>query len=43
MNTLAETHPEILKQWDYENNIDVSPNSITAGSNKNVWWKCEKG
>lgn len=41
-NNLAVTHPNILKQWDYEKN-DIKPEEISYGSGKKVWWKCSKG
>ncbi len=41
-NNLAVTHPNILKQWDYEKN-DIKPEEISHGSGKKVWWKCSKG
>lgn len=34
--------PQLTKEWDYEKN-DISPDEITVGSSKKVWWKCEKG
>ena len=42
-NDLATTHPEFLKEWNYEKNKDIQPDAIFAGANKKVWWKCEKG
>jgi len=42
-NDLATTHPEVAKEWNYEKNGNLTPQKITAGSNKKVWWKCEKG
>ena len=39
--SLASKHPELLKEWDYQNN-NVSPDEITYGSGKKVWWKCTK-
>ena len=41
INDLATTNPELCKEWDYEKNI-ISPNEITKGSHKKVWWKCDK-
>ena len=32
----------MVVEWDYEKNT-ILPTSIRAGSNKKVWWKCEKG
>ena len=44
-NDLATTNPELLKEWDYKknNNLNIYPNQVFRGSNKKVWWKCEKG
>lgn len=44
-NCIAFTHPEVLKEWDYERNdlMNLTPNSVTEGSAIKVWWKCEKG
>lgn len=42
-NDLATTEPELVKQWDYTKNGELTPQMITAGSMKKVWWICEKG
>ena len=42
-NDLATTHPSLIEEWDYEKNVDISPTQVTFGSDKIVWWKCEKG
>ena len=41
--SLAETHPEIAQQWHPTLNGDLTPNDITKGSIKRIWWKCDKG
>ena len=41
--SLAETHPEVAKQWHPTKNGDLTPNNVTPGSNKKAWWKCDKG
>ena len=41
-NDLATTNPEIVKEWDYNKNT-ISPNEITAGAKKMIWWICPKG
>ena len=41
-NDLATTHPELLKEWDYEKNT-IKPTEISARSNRKIWWKCLKG
>lgn len=38
-NDLETTHPELLKNWDYEKNT-ILPSEIVYGSNKKVYWKC---
>lgn len=38
-NDLATTHPELAREWDYEEN-KLSPQQVTAGSSKKVSWKC---
>lgn len=39
-NELSITHPDLCKEWDYDKNFPLTPDMITAGSNKKVWWKC---
>ena len=41
--SLAETHPEVAKQWHPTLNGELTPNDFTGGSHKKVWWKCPKG
>lgn len=40
-NNLTVTHPELLKEWDYDKN-DKLPSQYTHGSNVKVFWKCPK-
>ena len=37
-NNLAEVHPELVSEWS-EKNLPLTPDDITFGSNKKVWWK----
>ena len=37
-NSLAEVHPELVLEWS-EKNLPLTPDDITFGSNKKVWWK----
>ena len=41
-NDLATTHPQLAKEWDYEKNYPLTPQMVKAGSDKEVWWLCEK-
>ncbi len=38
--SIADTHPELILEWDYERN-DILPQSILPGSHTKVWWKCK--
>lgn len=40
-NDLATTHPELEKEWDYEKNYPITPQEVTSGSDKKVWWICK--
>lgn len=42
-SSLAQSNPDIAKEWNYEKNGDLKPTNVVAGSNIKVWWKCEKG
>jgi len=41
--SLAETHPEVAKQWHPTKNGSLTPFDLSIGSGKLVWWKCPKG
>lgn len=40
--TLENSYPDLLLEWDYDKNINISPNRITSKSGRRVWWKCKK-
>ncbi len=42
-NDLGTINPDLAKEWNQEKNGNLRPENVTAGSNKKVWWKCEKG
>lgn len=42
VGSLAETMPELAKEWHPIKNGDLTPNDITAGKFKPVWWLCPK-
>ena len=39
--TLAEHHPELIEEWDYDKN-ELGPEQYTSGSKEPVSWKCKK-
>ena len=41
-NDLATTHSEIASQWHPTKN-QLTPQQITIGAEKKIWWICEKG
>lgn len=41
-NSLAEVHPELVSEWS-EKNLTLTPDDITFGSNKKVWWRSACG
>lgn len=42
-NDLETLYPEIAEEWHPTKNGELSPNMVTANSNKPVWWMCKKG
>lgn len=34
---------ELLQQWDVKANKEMTPKTITYGSGRRAWWRCEKG
>ncbi len=42
-NSLANTNPELSKQWHPTKNKDLKQDQVTAGTNQKYWWLCEKG
>lgn len=35
--------PALLAEWDGEKNAPLTPENITYGSKRRVWWKCDRG
>ena len=42
-NDLATVQPEIAAQWEPTLNGALTPQQVTAGSRKKVWWRCSSG
>ena len=40
---LAQTHPQLANEWHPNKNHPLTPHQVSSGSNKRVWWQCEKG
>ena len=43
INDLATVRPDLAAQWHPTKNGNMKPTDVIAGTDKNVWWKCEKG
>lgn len=37
-NDLATTHPQLAAEWHPTKNGSLAPESVTAGTNKKIWW-----
>ena len=42
-NDLETLNPQLALEWDYEKNGNLKPSEVTCGSEKVVWWRCNKG
>lgn len=42
-NDLATLCPELAKEWHPTKNGDLTPDQVTPGANRKVWWRCELG
>lgn len=40
---LCTTHPNLVKEWNYEKNSPLMPTEVSAGSGRKIWWKCTEG
>jgi len=41
-NDLGTVNPKLANEWHPTLNEDLTPQMVSAGSNKKVWWLCEK-
>lgn len=42
-NSLQSKAPDVAKMWDFDRNGDLTPNNVTKGSDKFVFWRCNNG
>lgn len=40
-NNLEYKYPDIAKEWDYNKNNPITPNSVASHTNKKFYWICE--
>ena len=43
MKSLSIENPELAKEWHPTKNGKLTPNDVTPGSGRKVWWICNKG
>lgn len=42
-NDLATTHPRLVREWDAARNGALTPERVSRGCNRKVWWRCSYG
>ena len=42
-NSLKHKHPDVAAEWNYSLNNDLSPEQVSCGSGRKVWWICKHG
>lgn len=42
-NDLETINSVLAAEWNADKNGELTPLKVSAGSNKKVWWKCDKG
>ena len=42
-NDLQTINPNLVKEWNFDKNKEITPVNAAPNSNKKVWWKCPKG
>lgn len=40
--SLKTTHPDLIKEWDFDKNSDINLDQITKSSKSQAWWICQK-
>ncbi|MGG0237780.1 zinc-ribbon domain-containing protein [Bacillus rhizoplanae] len=42
-NDLSTLNPKLAKEWHPNKNGELQPTQFTLGSDKKIWWQCDKG
>ena len=42
-NDLLTTHPALVREWDFEKNVHLTPTSVVATQSPRIHWKCAAG
>ena len=43
ISDLATVNPDLAREWHPTKNENLTPQDVVVGSNKKVWWQCERG
>ena len=43
INDLATTHPQLAKEWHPTKNLPLTPEQVSYGTAKKIWWVCLEG
>lgn len=35
-----QTHPDLVREWHPERNGDLTPETVSGGSDRMIWWRC---
>jgi hypothetical protein len=41
-NSLAALRPDVAAEWDEKANGGLTPDDVTPGSHRQVWWRCKR-
>ncbi|MBF0341458.1 MAG: MucR family transcriptional regulator [Magnetococcales bacterium] len=42
-NSLQARYPHIAREWHPTRNVPLTPEDVVPGSNRAVWWSCDRG
>ncbi|ROR28511.1 putative zinc ribbon protein [Mobilisporobacter senegalensis] len=42
-NLLINKYPQLTKEWHFIKNGELTPETVSSGSHRKVWWQCDKG
>lgn len=42
-NSLSTTYPAVAAEWHPDKNHPLTPEAVTFGTGRKVWWRCKKG
>lgn len=43
MSSYLKDNKELMREYDFEKNININLDAVTLGSEEKIWWLCSKG